>query len=110
MVAGIRVRDPKEGLSASFSTRHVQHHHLICRLNVSGVVVAGSYLDIEILVDFDGVSEEENVLHQTRKFPHVPQFFQYAGSLRCHGLFGGRIGLLLRLALEARHLRVESRT
>lgn len=74
------------------------------------MVVAGPYLDIEILVDFDGVAKEKNVLHQTRKFPHAPQFFQCAGGLRCHGLFGGWIGLLLRLALEARHLRVESWT
>jgi len=79
-------------------------------MNVSGMLVAGPYLDIEILVDFDGVSEEENVLHQTGEFPHVPQVFQCAGGLGRHGLLGGRIGLLLRLALEARHLRVESWT
>lgn len=78
--------------------------------NVSGVIVAGSYLDVEILVDFDSVSKEENVLHQTGKFPHIPQFFQCAGSFGRHGLFGGWIGLLLRLALEARHLRVGSWT
>ena len=85
----------------------MQQENLIGRTGVSGVIVAGSYLYIEILVDFDGVSKEENVLHQTREFPHVPQVFQCAGGLGRHGLLGGRIGLLLRLALKARHLGVE---
>ena len=68
-----------------------------------------SYLNIKILVDLDNIAEEENVLHETRKLPHVPQV------LECLRGLGGQLWLcrdielgLCRRALEARHCESES--
>lgn len=80
-----------------------------CGRNVSGVTIAGPYLYIEILVDFDGIAKEENVLHQTRKLPHVPQVLERLRRLGRHVWFGGCIELgLVRRALVARHGHGES--
>jgi len=47
----------------------------------------GMYLDVKVLVDFDRVTEETDVLGQICKLPHVAQFLQ------CAGLFNRRLGL-----------------
>lgn len=73
---------------------------------VPGVTVRASYLNIEILVDFDDVAKEENVLHQTGEFPHVPQVFEGLLGLGGHLWLCRDIELgLVRRALVARHCR-----
>jgi hypothetical protein len=47
----------------------------------------GMYLDIEVLVDFDSITEQADVLGQIGKLPHVAQFLQ------CAGLLDRRLGL-----------------
>jgi hypothetical protein len=75
---------------------------------VPEVLIAGPYLDIEILVDLDSVAKEKNVLHQTGKLPHIPQIFQCFGGLGGHLWLGGLVEQgLIRRALEARHLESE---
>ena len=71
--------------------------------------IAISYLDIEILVDFDDVAEEENVLHQTGKLPHIAQVLQCLRDLGGQFWLGRDIELgLCRRALEARHGKSEA--
>ena len=73
------------------------------------VSIAISYLDIEILVDFDDVAEEENVLHQTGKLPHITQVLQCLRDLGGHFWLGRDIELgLCGRALEARHCESEA--
>ena len=40
------------------------------------------YLDGEIFVYFYRSAKDENILHEVRKFPHIPQLVKHAG-LRC---------------------------
>jgi len=47
----------------------------------------GMYLDVKVLVDFDRVTEETDVLGQICELPHVAQLLQ------CAGLFNRRLGL-----------------
>jgi hypothetical protein len=76
---------------------------------VPGVLNAGPYLNVEILVDFHSIAKEENVLHQTSKLPHVPQVLQCFGGLGGHLWLCGLVELgLMRRALEARHLERSS--
>lgn len=68
-----------------------------------------SYLDIKILVDFDDIAKEENVLHQTGEFPHIPQVLECLRGLGGHLGLGRAIELgLCRRALEARHCESEA--
>jgi len=38
-------------------------------------------LNVKVLVDFDDVTEQVDVLHEVGKFPHVAQLVQHAGFL-----------------------------
>ena len=68
------------------------------------ILIAVSYLNIKVLVDLDDVAEEENVLHQTGKLPHIPQVLECLRGLGGHFWLGRDIELgLCRRALEARH-------
>lgn len=44
-----------------------------------------TYVDVEVLVDLDGVAEQAEVLREVRELPHVPERVQRAGLFR--GLF-----------------------
>lgn len=73
------------------------------------VSIAVSYLDIKVLVDFDDVAKEENVLHQTGKLPHIAQLFKCLRGFGGHFWLGRDIELgLCGRALEARHCENES--
>jgi hypothetical protein len=86
-VGDIHVRDP-----AAILCQFVCNSYVFFAGNgkhVPGVWIASSYLNVKILVDFDHVAEEENVLHQTGKLPHIPQVFEGFGGLGCHLWLGG---------------------
>ena len=73
------------------------------------VMIAVSYLDIKVLVDFDDVAKEENVLHQTGELPHIAQVLKCLRGLGGHFWLGRDIELgLCGRALEARHCESES--
>jgi hypothetical protein len=56
------------------------------------------YLDVKVLVEFDRVAEQTDVLGQVGELPHVAQFLQ------CAGLFDRRLGLhFLGGAFSRRH-------
>jgi len=56
------------------------------------------YLDVKVLVDFDRVPEQTDVLGQVGELPHIAQFLQ------CAGLFNRRLGLhFLSGAFSRRH-------
>ena len=63
------------------------------------------YLYIQVIVDLDGMSKQEDVLHQTGKLPHAPQLSQGLDILRRRHLRleqDVELGLLTG-ALVARH-------
>lgn len=73
------------------------------------MLIAASYLDVKVLVDFDDIAKEENVLHQTRKLPHIPQVLECLRGLGGHLWLGRDIELgLCGRALEARHCESEA--
>lgn len=73
------------------------------------VSIAVSYLYVKVLVDFDDVAKEENVLHQTRKLPHTPQVLECLRGFGGHFWLGRDIELgLCGRALEARHCKHEA--
>ena len=83
--------------------------YVLSSVYAPGVSVAASYLDVEVLIDFDDVAKEENVLHQTGELPHIPQVLQRLGGLGGHLWLGRDIELgLFRRALVARHCESES--
>lgn len=83
--------------------------YVLSSVYAPGVLIAASYLDVEVLIDFDDVAKEENVLHQTSKLPHIPQVLQRLGGLGGHLWLGRDIELgLFRRALVARHCESES--
>jgi len=74
--------------------------HMFCDNHGSEVSIAITYLDVKVLVDFDDVAKEENVLHQTGELPHIAQVLECLCGLGGHFWLGRDIELgLCRRAL-----------
>ena len=76
--SGLRHSFSRSYIEVSVSTRYPKSNGHI----ESCMGFGRKYLDGEVFINFYRSAKDENILHEVRKFPHIPQLVEHA-RLRC---------------------------